>query len=465
MPTHQVRPAGEPLWCPEGCPQDTEAATDGAPKWCPWLYASGSRLQGVVADVIRQTLNAERVIPQFQRTRARRSPDLLTFQATVEALTAHVAYEHLRGAGPVRLSLRNEVLRKSNRYISPLQSTQLPKVIALLATPELAFLKVDKGTAPTSFSVGRQTRISAGPRLVRRLDGVTLDDIGRRPGEELVLLKGSRDERTGIAELVDYTDNTFTEQYRAEVRKLNAFLAGADLRYVGESPLVDERDRHLTRRFTRESFGCGGRLFGGFWQSLKKADRLANVLINSEPVVSVDFRSMVLRIAYAYARKPAPEGDLYEITFTSTSGSPVVLPRSIVKKIVAARLNGAQEWPAELREYRRGLPWRSVVASLKQAHAPIAEMFERDLGQTFAFTESEVLVDALLSLAADGVVALPVHDCIVVAESDAAAAEHAMLASFQYHTKQPGPVDIERAAGKAHFSTTEEMTDEDIHRD
>jgi hypothetical protein len=409
----------------------------------------------VVADITRQALGAEKIIAAFKRVRARRPADLVTFQATVEAVIAHVAYEYLRCAGPVRLSLSNNVLRISNRYLSPIQGKQLPRVIDLLSTPELAFLTVVKGAAPTAFGAGRQTRISAGPRLVSRLEGVTVDDVGRRPGEELVLLKGHRDERTGIAELVDYTDDTFTEQYRTEVRGLNTFLAGADVRYVGETPLVDERDRHLTRRFTRESFGSGGRLFGGFWQSLRKQDRLANVLINSEPVASIDFRSMVLHIAYAYARQPAPDGDLYAITFTSTSGSPVVLPRGIVKKIVAARLNGAQEWPAELREHRRGLSWRSVVDALKRAHAPIAELFDLDLGQAFAFTESEVLVDALLSLSADGVVALPVHDCIVVPESDAAAAEHAMLASFKYHTNQIGSVAIERATDNSPVQITE----------
>jgi hypothetical protein len=153
---------------------------------------------------------------------------------------------------------------------------------------------------------------------------------------------------------------------------------------------------------------------------------------------------MILRLAYAYAGAAPPAGDLYEITFKGTNGAPVVLPRAVIKKVVSARLNGAKEWPEELREHRAGLPWRSVVASLKEAHARIGEVFDRDLGQELAFTESEILVDALLGLVDVDVIALPLHDCILVAESDEAAATAAMLAAFKFHTNQDGRVSVER---------------------
>jgi hypothetical protein len=440
-----------PNLCPITDADDTAVETHREPAWNPWLYACGDRLKEVVSDVIRQARSAEAHLREFQRKRVRRPTDLTTFHAQVEALVAHVSYEYLRGAGPVRLTLDNNVLRRSSRYVSKLQSSQLPNVIALLSTPELSFLTFNKGEKPTAFGAGRQSTISAGPRLVSRLVGVELDDIGRRPGEEVVLLKGAKDTETGVASLIDYDDNEPADQHRAEVQKENAFLAAADVRYVGETPLVDERDRHMKRRFTRGSFGSGGRLWGGFWQNLRKSDRLTNVLINSEPVASVDFASMIVSIAYAYVGAATPAGDLYGITFHNTEGVPVVFHsdpkehRRVIKKIVAARLNGAKDWPNDLRAFRPGLPWRSVVETLKQAHAPIADVFDRDLGQEFAFTESEILVEALLRLVDLGVVALPIHDCIVVAESDLDAAERAMLESFKFHTNQTGRVSIERS--------------------
>ena len=117
-----------------------------------------------------------------------------------------------------------------------------------------------------------------------------------------------------------------------------------------------------------------------------------------------------------------------------------------MKKIVAARLNGAKGWPEELREHSVGLTWSAAVASLKVAHPAIADIFDRDLGQELAFTESQILVSALLRLVDEDITALPLHDCVLVAASDEAAAVAAMLDSFQFHARQPGAVTIERAA-------------------
>jgi hypothetical protein len=429
-----------------GMPDEGTEAHDRTPEWSPWLRAKGP-LRPVVETVIKQALNAEAHIRAFTRKRTRRAADLAIFRETIEALVCHTLYEALHGADNVRLSLANDVLRRSNRYISRLNSTQLPTIVRLLSSPDLAFLKLTEGVAPTPFSPGRQTRVRVGQRLsnlVAKVD-VDFDHIERMAGEELVLLKGTKDTDTGRAELVDYEDTNLTHQYRGEVQTLNRSCSAADVAYVGQTELVDPRNRHMKRRFTRGAFGNGGRLWGGFWQHLQKADRLANVRINGERVVSIDFVEMIGTIAYAYVGKPTPQ-DIYTIAFTNTEGKPVTLPRRVVKKVFAARLNGAKEWPAELREYRRGLPWKSVVASLKHAYPDIADVFDKDLGQVFAFTESEVLVDVLLKLADRGVVALPVHDCIVVAESDVDIAQRAMLETFTYHTHQPGRVAIERAA-------------------
>jgi len=427
-------------------PTDWGALYDYAPTWSPWLYASGTRLQAVVRDVTDQALRAEAELPKFKRTRARKAYDLDIFTSTIDALVSHVVFEYLRGAGPVSVSLSKTELGRASRYLSPLQSKQLPKIIKLLSSPDLGFLTLIPGIKATAFTEGRLTRISAGPRLVSRLEGVTLDDISRKPGEEVVLMKSDRDDQTGLANLVNYPDNEFADEARAEVRRINAHLSAADIEYVGASVLFDERKRHLVRRFTRAQWGCGGRLWGGFWDSpMTKAERLANIRISGERVVSVDFSSMVVRLAYAYVGTTPPPGDLYAITFKTTDGAPVVLPRAVVKKIVAARLNGAKDWPEELREHRAGLSWRAVVASLKEAHRPIADVFDRDLGQELAFTESEILVDALLRLVEEGVTALPLHDCVLVAESDEAAATAAMLDSFQFHARQPGCVAIEHA--------------------
>jgi len=40
--------------------------------------------------------------------------------------------------------------------------------------------------------------------------------------------------------------------------------------------------------FTQGRFGSGGRLYGGFWQHLRKETRLKGLFINREEVVELD---------------------------------------------------------------------------------------------------------------------------------------------------------------------------------
>ncbi len=417
------------------------------PVWCPWITATGENLRQVVDEIVHQTLNAERFLPRFKRKRARRAADLETFRATVASLVAHVAHEYLREAGGIRVSLESAVLRRASRYRSPLQGTMLPRILDLLSCPEMSFLNVVKGSRGFGPNGGRQTSITAGPRLVSRLVShrVTSEDIQRAPGEEIVMLKGTKDDSSGRSALVDYADSELADRYRTDVRQLNEWLDGADITYTGTDKRGDDRDRFLRRYFTRGDWFSGGRLFGGFWQRLRKADRLANVEIDGRPVVSLDFRAMLPSLAYAYVGQPVPAGDLYAVTFTDTEGSPRVLPRETVKKILSAALNGAKEWPRELRELRSGLPWSSVLQALREHHPAIAHMFGADFGQSLTFTESTILLDVLFTLKDAEVVALPVHDCIVVADAHAQLAEQAMLDAFKTHCHQDARVAIERA--------------------
>lgn len=417
------------------------------PSWSPWVAAAGPSLRAVVDDVVTQALNAERILAPFRRKRVRRAADLEAFKATIGSLVAHVAHERLRGADGVRLSLDSNVLRRSSRYRSPLHGSKLPQILDLLSCPELAFLNVTKGHQGFGQSAGRQTTVSAGSRLVTRLEanGVTLDDIQRRPGEEIVMLKGTKAKDGSRSSLVEYDDSELTEQYRQQTRELNVWLADADVTYLGSDKRGDDGDRVMRRYFTRNDWFSGGRLFGGFWQRLRKADRLANVEIDGQAVVSLDFRAMLPSLAYAYVGQRAPEDDLYAVTFTDAAGSPRVLPRDVVKKVFSAALNGAKEWPRELREHRAGMSWTSVVAALAQHHPALAVMFGADHGQSLAFTESSILLDVLFRLKEAEVVALPVHDCIVVAESNGKIAEQTMLHVFKLHCHQDARVTIERA--------------------
>ena len=142
-----------------------------------------------------------------------------------------------------------------------------------------------------------------------------------------MLLKGEK-VRGKFSDYQEYVDNELTNQYRSEVKRINAALRETNIEYTGEATGIDERFTYLRRVFNNGSFGCGGRLFGGFWQQLSKQDRLANILIEGERVVGLDFKAMMVHLAYAYVNAEVPSGDPYAL--------PVALPRATVKQLFGA---------------------------------------------------------------------------------------------------------------------------------
>ena len=95
------------------------------------------------------------------------------------------------------------------------------------------------------------------------------------------------------------------------------------------------------------------------------------------------------------------------------------------------------------------LPMNRSIAELvdmvERAHAPIADCFFKGLGHDAQFIESEIMVSVLLRLKSEGVVALPVHDALIVAESDEKAAYKAMVSQFKLKTGVSAEVTVHHA--------------------
>ena len=95
------------------------------------------------------------------------------------------------------------------------------------------------------------------------------------------------------------------------MREVNAAILGADIEcrgsavaHISERPgaamasLVTQHHR-VMRRIFNGSYEEGGRLFGGFWQTMPRPDRFKRIRICGEPVALVDYGQLFLRLAYA----------------------------------------------------------------------------------------------------------------------------------------------------------------------
>ena len=88
-------------------------------------------------------------------------------------------------------------------------------------------------------------------------------------------------------------------------------------------------------------------------------------------------------------------------------------------------------WPTETSSlFPKGTKLRDALGLVRHAHAPIAKLFGSGVGFNLMLIESEILIQALASFAHRGITALPLHDSVLVAESDAEEARGVMADAF-----------------------------------
>jgi len=393
----------------------------------------------LVADVIHllQTYEAETGI----RRRKRRPNDQATFEVTVAAVICDLTHRHFTTGGKLSVPLSKQVLGRAGRYQSPVFSETLPALLDLMV--KVGLLVLDKGRAG-AFGAGRRTTIEAGQRLLAMVTehDVTVCDLMRdNTDAEVIILKSAKEDGPGGSkELLPYRDTPETLRWRAEVRRINTWLAEADIE-VDEAEVgnVDVGDRDLRRIFNNGSFRQGGRLYGGFWQNLKGPARRRGIFLNGEAVAELDYGQMALRLLYGRTGV-APEGDAYLIPGLEAY-------RSGVKKVINALLYSDRPLRRMPVGTRQHLPpeitFGQLLYLIKERHPHIAPFLFSGIGMETMYQDSEIMVGVLLRLMNEGVVALPIHDSVVIPHSAIDLVRTTMLSVFREHTGVEGVVDVE----------------------
>ena len=202
----------------------------------------------------------------------------------------------------------------------------------------------------------------------------------------------------------------------------------------------DIHDRRLRRVFTQRRFDSGGRLFGGFWQRLGKHERRQGLQIDGEKAVELDYGQIGPRILYGMAGHQPSTNDLYLIGGYQQH-------RDGIKRVMSAMMfNSARrrQFPRETKSlFRRRDKIGEVIEAIEANHPLIKDLFHHGIGHDAQFTESQVLVEVLLTLKAQGVIALPIHDAVMVPSSKVSVTKDIMLSVFQSHTGVEGIVTVE----------------------
>ncbi len=257
------------------------------------------------------------------------------------------------------------------------------------------------------------------------------------------------------------------KQADGDMQRINEYLKSIPLAVAGRE-VLPPRDmpnklaitlttpHHRTvRRIFKGSVSAGGRLYDGFWETMRREDRFPLLTIDGERVVTADYGQLFLRLAYAIDGKVPPPGDLYDLTGVDHERPDWPALRTGRKKILSAMLlmkSSLKQWPGGSPEeqaavrgcFPPGTKPAHIVSEIKARHSAIAaSWFEKGRGLELHRLESEILIAVMLKLIGLGIRgALPLHDCVIVARSDGEVARAVMLEEALRLTGADIPVEI-----------------------
>lgn len=434
-------------------------------KFDPYRRPAGANLEKVASEVI--SLIEDHYKAAGSRKRRRKADDQRRFVEQVRALVADLAHCWLKDPdGSLDIGLSKRRLGVKNRYGADIMKESIVEVLKAMWSEELGLIALSEwyhnpfiGKTGKTFA----SSISPLPRLqgLFKEAGVTLGDLKRIPGEEVIILRG---QKTGLSSAPeeDYEDTPDTHQMRQELQTINQWLAEAELftdaQQENGSP-IDTQKRTLQRIFNNGSFSEGGRFYGGFWQEMKKVQR-RDIRINEQSVVTLDFGQMLVRLLYAEVGVATSFGDdAYLLPplhmtwqefneFTSEQKLKMALiPRDGIKLVLAAAINVGKEQkrlPKGAREFIPGKYSQDRVMELVLTHhQPIAHFFGTGHGLRAMRKESDLLMDILLRLKDQEIVALPIHDAVIVPSAMEDQVRSIMAEVFREHTGQDPVIKAE----------------------
>lgn len=409
----------------------------------PWRFAASERAKAIVAEAIGMVEAYED--HRAPRKRKRKAEDQRTFEATVEAILCDLINHELVGFPKhVHITRSKQVLGVANRYKASAMNQKLPDILDKLAKPELDYIHIQNGHQAI-FGVARRTTIRPAGRLLDRIkeSGIRLADLGQHPHGDVIFLRETKIDPRVRPSIIPFVDTPETDRLRSQMQAINSWLMSADVAFdpdllTGKPVNVDPRQRVLRRIFSRGRFDNGGRLFGGFWMQLSKEQREEALFINGDDIVELDYRQMAPRLFYASKGMQPPDKDLYAVPGYEKH-------RDGIKKVMNSMFFAVKpitQMPRGVRPtFDKKRHILDVIEAITAYHPDIADLFHRGLGHEAQFTESQIMVDILLALRDMDIVALPIHDAILVAMADGTDAREVMLEVFKARTGTDGYVD------------------------
>lgn len=317
----------------------------------------------------------------------------------------------------------------------------------------LGYLTVKKGYYDKEKGAGKRTRILTTDKLISLLnDGVQLNSFAVRDweGVEIIELRNT-DKRP-----IPYKPSDFTKRASQNLRRINQCLSGAwiDL-YITDDELevlkerlfvksTHERDaaqtidfnaRTLRRVFNNESWGQGGRFYGGWWQNIPR-DYRKHIHINGKQTVELDYSGMHPAMLYAEVGEQPP-ADPYDMNLDSVD-------RRFKKVAFNALVNASSSKISSPDGYdpkKAGLTWKELLKEVEKRHPLLEKYFRSGYGLRLQKKDSDIAERVMFEFSEMNYPCLPVHDSFIVHHALADELKVSMEKAFQEMVRLPAKVD------------------------
>ena len=258
---------------------------------------------------------------------------------------------------------------------------------------------------------GQQSRYQASAKLMAKAEAEPTPAT-YEPREIIVVRDHDRHN-------IDYAETEETRQMRAQLVEINEAIASVSIVYGGiegnEGGVLVFPDRTLTikhslhRVFNEGDFAKGGRLYGATWQNIPKACR-ADIVIDGEPTIEHDHRSLHARLLYAVAGQRL-DFDPYDVP-----GCDRELAKTAFLTLVNARneLSALRSIAGEIRGPGAFAKARALIQAVKDRNPAVSHLFGSCIGLRLQRIDSEMAETVQRDLLRCGVAALPVHDLHIV---------------------------------------------------
>ena len=346
------------------------------------------------------------------------------------------------GEGWVSYSRRRTFYSGKARYEgTPYTYDRVMEIVeALLA---LGLIEEERALPGDHRRTGRQSRMKATDHLVAAFAGCAFE----HSMTEVIRLR----DRNG--HLVGYADTNATRRMRSEIETLNACFAGVRLELPGEGVVIDGEHLHvdgatlrmtpspqLYRVFSRSDFSKNGRL--QWWGQSLPSKRRADLLIDGEGVVELDYTAMHPHMLYA-KRGIRLDFDPYDLQGFSRPCSKLALLVLVnaqsrvqaLEVLLKCTFRDGSAWPLDRRETR------ALIAAAIERNQPIAGDFFSDAGIDLMNADAGIALRVVQACAAQGIACLPVHDSFIVQRRHEATLQAIMDAELRRYEVSVKPAE------------------------